>query len=111
LSDLHIKTAFISSSGFSIEAGLTEVDLNEAQFKGTMIASAGRLVALIDSSKFGKVDLTRCARIEQVSHIFTDSNLSIEWQEKLKLAGVSFTLCGDATAIEKYRQIELERES
>ncbi len=48
LSDLHIKTAFISSSGFSIEAGLTEVDLNEAQFKGTMIASAGRLVALIE---------------------------------------------------------------
>ena len=101
LKDLHIKTAFISSSGFSIEAGLTEVDLHEAQFKSTMIASAGRLVALIDSSKFGKVDLTRCARLEQVSHIYTDTELSGEWREKLTLAGAAFTLCGEKIGSEK----------
>lgn len=95
LKDLHIKTAFISSSGFSMETGLTEVDLNEAHFKRAMIASAGMLVALIDSSKFGKVDLTSCARLEQVSHIFTDANLSPEWIDRLVQAGVAFTLCGE----------------
>jgi DeoR family fructose operon transcriptional repressor len=110
LKDLHIKTAFISSSGFSIEAGLTEVDLHEAQFKGTMIASAGRLVALIDSSKFGKVDLTSCARIEQISHIFTDNDLSMAWREQLTQAGVALTLCGEAGEARKIRQIELERQ-
>jgi DeoR/GlpR family transcriptional regulator of sugar metabolism len=112
LRDLHIKTAFISSSGFSIEAGLTEVDLHEAQFKRNMIASAGRLVALIDSSKFGKVDLTSCARIEQISHIFTDHALSMEWRDRLVQSGVAFTLCGDAApAFEdiKVKQTELER--
>jgi DeoR family transcriptional regulator, fructose operon transcriptional repressor len=98
LQDLHIKTAFLSSSGFSIEAGLTEVDLHEAQLKRNMITSAGQLVALIDSSKFGKVDLTSCARIEQISHIFTDNALSMEWQEKLDRAGLSYTLCGDSLA-------------
>ncbi len=111
LNDLHIKTAFISSSGFSIEAGLTEVDLHEAQFKRTMIASAGRLVALIDSSKFGKIDLTSCARIEEVSHIFTDVDLSTEWREKLALAGVAFTLCSGTIEDGKIKQVELERES
>lgn len=95
LKDLHIKTAFISSSGFSIEAGLTEVDFYEAQFKSTMIASAGKLVALINSSKFGKVDLTHCTRIEQVSHIFTDSGLSDGWRNRLTKADVPFTVCGD----------------
>ncbi len=109
LKDLHIKTAFISSSGFSIEEGLTEVDLHEAQFKGTMITSAGRLVALIDSSKFGKVDLTRCARIEQVGHIFTDNNLSMEWREKLSKAGVTFSLCGDIIAGGRIKQTEKEK--
>lgn len=93
LRDIHIKTAFISSSGFSLEAGLTEVDLYEAQFKRAMVASAGRVVALIDSSKFGKVDLTSCAWIEQVSHIFTDDGLAMEWREKLARAGVAFTVC------------------
>ncbi len=110
LKDLHIKTAFISSSGFSIEAGLTEVDLHEAQFKRAMIASAGRLVALIDSSKFGKVDLTSCARIEQVSHIFTDVELSPEWRDKLAQAGAAFTVCCDAAEPRKIKQTELERE-
>jgi len=95
LKDLYIKTAFISSSGFSIETGLTEVDLNEAHFKRAMIASAGRLVALIDSSKFGKVDLTSCARVEQISHLFTDAGLAPQWIEKLTQAGVPFTLCGE----------------
>ena len=111
LRDLHIKTAFISSSGFSIDAGLTEIDIHEAQFKGTMIASAGRLVALINSSKFGKIDLTRCARIEQVSHIYTDHNLSAEWKEKLKIAGAAYTLCGETIPTNKIKQTELERTS
>jgi DeoR family fructose operon transcriptional repressor len=122
LKDLHIKTAFISSSGISMEAGLTEVDLHEAQYKRNMIASAGRLVALIDSSKFGKVDLTSCARVEQISHIFTDSSLSVEWREKLERAGVAFSLCeepgctgeglnsdGFTGAVGKIKPAELER--
>ncbi len=111
LRNLHIKIAFMSSSGFSIEAGLTEVDLHEAQLKRTMIASAGQLVALIDSSKFGKVDLTSCARIEQISHIFTDGGLSVAWREKLARAGVAFTLCDDTAlsvgeGIRKLRELE-----
>jgi DeoR/GlpR family transcriptional regulator of sugar metabolism len=97
LKDLHIKTSFISSSGFSIETGLTEVDINEAQFKRAMIASAKNLVALIDSSKFGRVDLTSCARLEQVSRIYTDTKLPAEWCEQLIQAGVDFTLCDETT--------------
>jgi DeoR/GlpR family transcriptional regulator of sugar metabolism len=95
LNDLHIKTAFISCSGFSIETGLTEVDLHEAHFKRAMIASAGMLVALIDSSKFGKVDLTSCARLEQVDHIYTDSRLPDEWAQQLAAAGVNFSRCSE----------------
>ena len=92
LMDLHIKTAFMSASGFSIEDGLTEVDLNEALFKQAMTASASQLIALIDSSKFGKVDLTSFARIEQMSHLFTDKQISPDWEKKLRQASVRFTL-------------------
>ena len=75
LENLHIKTAFVSCSGFSVETGLTQVDIQEAQLKSRMIASAERVVALIDSTKFGKVDLTPFAGVNQVSHILTDSDL------------------------------------
>ncbi len=109
LNDLHIKTAFMSSSGFSIETGLTEVDINEAQFKRSMISSAGKLVVLIDSSKFGKVDLTSCARVEQINHLFTDSHLSAAWEEKLIQAGVSYTLCSETGEPTKTRLFDPEK--
>lgn len=95
LKDLHIKTAFVSASGFSLDVGLTEVDFNEALFKRVMIESAGNLVALIDSSKFGRVDLTPFASVARVGQLFTDRNLPAEWIEKLGQAGVNYTLCGE----------------
>jgi len=108
LRDLHIKTAFMSASGFSIKAGLTEIDLNEAMFKRSMVASASTLVALIDSSKFGKVDLTSFARIELISHIFTDTRLTDDWIELLNQATVSFTMCGEIGDPGKNLTAELE---
>jgi len=96
LHNLNIKTAFMSSSGFSMDTGLTEVDLSEAQFKRSMVAAAGKLIALIDSSKFGKVDLTSYASTQQIDHIFTDCQLSDQWKLRLEQAGVLFTLCGES---------------
>ena len=101
LKELHIKTAFVSASGFSLEAGLTEVDFQEAQFKRAMIASASYVVALLDSSKFGKVDLTPFARIDQVGHIFTDTLVAAGWIEQLNRVSVSYTLCDESTDIGK----------
>jgi ribose transport system substrate-binding protein len=98
LADLHIKTAFVSCSGFSVDAGLTEVDIQEVQVKSRMIACAERVVALIDSSKFGRVDLTSFAGLEQVSHIFTDSDVDPRFIEQLRSTRAALTVCGDGMA-------------
>lgn len=98
LKDLHIKTAFVSCYGFSL-GGLTEVDLHEAQIKSRMIASAGSVVALIDASKFGRVDLAPFARLDQIDHIFTDSSLSPQWIEQLRRACVRLTVCDENTTL------------
>ncbi|MGD0611000.1 MAG: DeoR/GlpR family DNA-binding transcription regulator [Anaerolineales bacterium] len=100
LGDYHIKTAFVSCSGFTPEGGLTEVDIFEAQIKRRMIASSGSTVALIDASKFGRMDLTVFARTDQITHLFTDCSLSPEWVKKLKKAGLPFTLCGSTLEAE-----------
>lgn len=94
LENYHIKTAFVSCSGYTPESGLTEVDIYEAQIKRKMIASSGAVVALIDSSKFGRMDLTPFAPTEQLAHIFTDDTLSPEWIDRLHHCGINFTLCG-----------------
>jgi DeoR/GlpR family transcriptional regulator of sugar metabolism len=93
LRDLHINTAFVSCSGFTLQAGLTEVDIHEAQLKEIAIRSAHNVIALIDSSKFGKADLTSFARLDQITHLFTDADLSQDWQDNLAQVGLPFTLC------------------
>jgi len=93
LQDVRIKTAFVSCSGFTPEDGMTEVDVYEAQFRLKAIEGAGQVVALIDSSKFGKLDLTPSVRNEQISILFTDQALSAEWTQRLQRARIRYTIC------------------
>ena len=93
IEELHIQKAFLSCSGFSLERGMTEVHLAEAQLKRKVIDSSKELFALVDSSKFGVEDLTSFARTERISRLLTDQSLSSDWSERLKQAGINFTIC------------------
>lgn len=94
--DLYVHKAFVSGSGFSLERGLTDVYFAEAQLKNSAIASAQEVFALVDASKIGVEDLTPFASVEQITHLFTDAGLSAEWAERLRSAGVAFTICSDS---------------
>ena len=98
IEELHIQKAFLSCSGFSLERGMTEVHLAEAQLKRKVIESSQQLYALVDSTKFGKEDLTSFARPEKIRCLFTDSHLSPAWAEQLKQAGIEFTICEEEAA-------------
>ncbi|MGZ9225371.1 MAG: DeoR/GlpR family DNA-binding transcription regulator [Anaerolineales bacterium] len=93
IEELHIQKAFLSCSGFSLERGMTEVHLAEAQLKRKVIESSQQLFGLVDSSKFGKEDLTSFARPERIDCLFTDNHLSQDWVERLKQARIEFTIC------------------
>jgi len=93
IEELHIQKAFLSCSGFTLERGMTEVQLAEAQLKRKVIESSQELYALVDSSKFGKVDLTTFAQPDRICRLFTDGLLFAEWQTMLRGAGIDLTVC------------------
>lgn len=101
IQELRIQKAFVSCSGFSLEHGMAEVHLAEAQLKRKAVEVSQQLIALIDSSKLGKEDLTHFARPEQITHLFTDPGLSPEWVDCLKNAGINFTICQAEAAVSK----------
>ena len=98
IEELKIQKAFLSCSGFSLERGMTEVHLAEAQLKRKMVESSQHLFALVDSSKFGKDDLTSFARLEMINCLFTDKDLSDEWARRLEQAKLDFTICEEEAA-------------
>lgn len=98
IEELHIQKTFLSCSGFSLERGMTEVHLAEAQLKRKVIESSQQLFALVDSSKFGMEDLTSFARPEKINRLFTDTRLSPGWAERLKQIGIEYTICEEEAA-------------
>ncbi|MBI5950344.1 MAG: DeoR/GlpR transcriptional regulator [Chloroflexi bacterium] len=98
IAELRIQKAFVSCSGFSVESGMTEVHLEEAQLKRKAIESARQVFALVDSSKMGHEDLTPIARTEKITHLFTDADITDEWKSKLKAANIPFTICEEQAA-------------
>jgi DeoR/GlpR family transcriptional regulator of sugar metabolism len=95
IAELHIQKAFVSCSGFSVERGLTEVHLEEAQLKRKALESARQVFALVDSSKLGHEDLTIFARPSQIMQLFTDTGITGEWEARLEEANIPFTACGE----------------
>ena len=94
IKELRFQKAFVSCSGLSMERGMTEVHLEEAQFKRTAIESAQQVIALVDSNKFGLEDLTSFAHYDQITHLFTDSGIDDDWKTCLKRLHIPFTICG-----------------
>ncbi len=95
IADMHNENAFCSCSGFSTERGMTEVHFEEAQLKQKAIESARQVIALIDSSKFGKEDFTLFARPAQIAHLFTDAGITDGWRKRLQSVAIPFTVCED----------------
>jgi len=93
IQEIRIQKAFVSCSGFTIERGMTEVHLEEAQLKRKAIESAAQVIALVNSSKFGNEDLTSFARPEQITCLFTDSGITPQWLENLNRAGICVKVC------------------
>jgi len=93
LESLYPRYAFFSCSGFTPETGMFEVDIFEAQYRWKAIQSAGQVIALVDSSKFGEVDLTPSIPARQISRLYTDPDLTIDWRNRLQAASIPFTIC------------------
>lgn len=95
IEEIHIEKAFFSCSGFSLERGMTEGYFAEAQLKRKAIESAREVIALVDSSKIGKEDLTPFAAVEQITHLYTDHGITDAWVTRFKEAHITFTICLD----------------
>lgn len=93
IEDFYVQKAFLSCSGFTIERGMTELHIEEAQLKRKIISSAQEVYALVDASKLGKEDLTPFASIENITKLFTDDGISDEWKEALVRAGIDTVIC------------------
>lgn len=97
VADLRVKTALVSCVGLTIEQGLTESDVLQAQIKTLLLRAARRVVLLADSSKFGQVGLVPFASVNEIAHVVTDDGIDPEMIADLRRSAVTLTVCGEDT--------------
>ena len=97
LNHLNIRIAFLSGIGFTLEAGVTERSPEEAQLKEKVLAKAQQTAVLLDASKLGVVGLVPFAALEDITHFYTDCEVSTEFIHQMRAANINLTLCGENT--------------
>lgn len=86
---INIELAFMSASAFSLEAGFTVSNINEAELKRKVISRAKKTIMLIDNQKIGKDLLFTLADISDIHVLITDSTLPVDIQKAALSNGVT----------------------
>ena len=88
LGQLRADVAFLGTNGLSVDHGLSTPDREEAATKRAMVASARRVVCLVDSSKIGAEAPLRFAALSDIDVVVTDDGISADDRRALVRAGV-----------------------
>jgi DeoR/GlpR family transcriptional regulator of sugar metabolism len=75
---LHFDLLFLGCHGISLEAGLSTPNLAEAETNRSFVASARRVVAVADHTKWGTIGLSTFAALNEVDTLVTDVGLPAE---------------------------------
>ena len=88
LSRLHLDTVFFSAKGLSVPAGFTDAHLPEVEVKERLIATGGKVVAMVDHSKIGHEAFAKIVGLEGIDILVTDSDPPAELKEALADADI-----------------------
>ncbi len=82
--NFYVDKAFIGIGGISLDAGLTEYNLEDARVKKTLISSAKDRIVVTDASKFGRVTFAAVASLGEINKIVTDKLPTAKFLSELK---------------------------
>ncbi|MBI9101669.1 MAG: DeoR/GlpR transcriptional regulator [Spirochaetales bacterium] len=81
IEQLHFSKAFIGVDGFTGDTGFTGRDMMRAEIASTIIKKSPEVFIITDSSKFGRINLSRYCTLDETDHIITDSTIPDSFRE------------------------------
>ena len=92
LRSMRADILFLGADGLDVETGVTTPDVLESRVGRAMVDAARTVIAVVDSSKFGKQSLASIIPLSKVDLVITDTNLDPRYLEMLRGAGVNVNL-------------------
>ncbi len=88
----NFQRGFFGAKGFTIEEGLTDVNSAEVVIKKDLVARARQVIAIVDSSKWGRVGFASFASTDQIDCVITDESAPANMVSALRAAGVNVVI-------------------
>jgi DeoR family transcriptional regulator, aga operon transcriptional repressor len=92
LADLQADRLFLGADGLDPERGVMTPHLPEAQLNAKMIAISRQVIAVADSSKLMRRNISLIARVEQLHMLITDTGANPDVVAELRRRGVEVRL-------------------
>ncbi len=92
LGRINATVGFFGARGVTLEHGLTDVHLQEANIKMKMMERCQQVVGLLDATKFGEVSLISFAPVDKIQRIITDAAAPADLVAGLREHGVTMDL-------------------
>jgi DeoR family transcriptional regulator, aga operon transcriptional repressor len=92
LGALHVDMLFLGVDGFDLERGITTHYEPEALLNRKMVEAARLVIAITDSSKFGKICLHRIISVGELNTLITDSSAPEEIRQASQQLGFGLLL-------------------
>ncbi|NNC74085.1 MAG: DeoR/GlpR transcriptional regulator [Acidimicrobiia bacterium] len=88
LDNIHADTVFLGCNGIELSAGVTNVNLPEAEIKRQMVKAARRRIVVATGDKIGEISLAPMCATEDVTTLITDTSADPGLVTGLREAGL-----------------------
>ncbi len=88
IQDIYIRIGFFGARGFTIEEGLTDVNINEVRTKREMVERCRQVVGVLDSHKWGRIATATFASLQEIDAIITDAKAPPDMVEEVRRHGI-----------------------
>ncbi len=89
---LNFSKAFIGVDGFTPDTGFTGRDMMRAELNSKIIQKSNKVFILSDSSKFGKIALSKYCDPSEVDYLITDHDLPDEYKQYFNASSIELIL-------------------
>jgi DeoR/GlpR family transcriptional regulator of sugar metabolism len=91
-SRINVQKALLGAAGFTLKSGLSDATEEEAQIKSLMASSAREVIAIVDSSKWGRAAFATFCRTDALTGVIADVDAPADMVGPLRDAGIAVQL-------------------
>lgn len=84
MQNYYFDTFFLGVDGMDFEHGLTTSNPQEAQLNRLMVERSNKVIAVTDSSKFGRQSFSHICDLASIESVITDDQISRACEKRLK---------------------------